>query len=246
VKRAVRALLARLGYRVEGIRYTPRQLFEPAALRALEFDDVICRRMVEHGPDLSFIQVGAYDGVSTDPLRKYIEPGGWRGVMLEPQPGPASRLRDLYRDNPGIVVLEAALDRQPGTRSLYTVESEAVPTWAGGMASFDKDHILKHDYLIPGIAAMVRELTVPCITFDEVLARLPSERLDLLQIDAEGGDGFILSLFPFDKVRPALVHWEIKNMTRPQQEEALDLLGRHGYRIARSGGEDMLAALPAE
>lgn len=245
MKQAVRALLARLGYRVEGVRYTPRQLFEPAALRALEFDDVVCRRMVEHGRNLSFIQVGAYDGVSTDPLRKYIEPCGWHGVMLEPQPGPASSLRELYRDNPGIVVLEAALDREPGTRSLYTVESEAVPKWAGGMASFDKSHILKHDYLIPGIGKMVRELTVPCVTFDEVFSQLPSERLDLLQIDAEGVDGFILSLFPFDRARPALVHWEIKNMTRAQQEEALNLLVCHGYRVARSGDEDMMATLSA-
>ena len=61
--------------------------------------------MFEHGQDCVFIQVGAYDGVSTDPLRKYIGRCGWRGVMLEPQPGPAGRLRDLYAGNDGIVVM---------------------------------------------------------------------------------------------------------------------------------------------
>lgn len=161
--------------------------------------------------------------------------------MLEPQPGPASALRELYRANPGIVVLQAALDRERGTRSLYTVESEQVPKWAGGMASFDRGHILKHDYLIPGIAGMVRELTVDCIPFSEVLDSLASETLDLLQIDAEGADGFILSLFPFDRLKPAIIHWEIKNMTRSQQEAALDLLVGYGYSISRSGDEDMLA-----
>jgi len=37
---------------------------------------------------------------------------------------------------------------------------------------------------------------------------------------------------------------EIKNLTRAQQETALDLLCGQGYRIARSGTEDMLAVLP--
>jgi hypothetical protein len=61
-----------MGYRVEGTRYTPRHL-EPDMLCRLEFDDVICRHMFESGQDCVFIQIGAYDGISTDPLRKYIE-----------------------------------------------------------------------------------------------------------------------------------------------------------------------------
>ncbi len=243
MKQVVRDLVARLGYRVEGIRYTPRHLFDPQALRSLEFDDVVCRHMYENGDDCIFVQVRAYDGVSTDPLRKYIARSGWRGVMLEPQPGPADQLRALYPGGSGVVVMEAALDRERGTRTLYTVESDAVPKWAGGMASFDRAHILKHEYLIPGIAELVRERRVACITFDDVLDQLPGDRMDLLQIDAEGADGYLLSLFPFDRLRPAIVHWEIKNMTRAEQEDTLDLLRRRGYRIARSGAEDMLAVL---
>ena len=90
---------------------------------------------------------------------------------------------------------------------------------------------------------MIREITVNCITFDGVMQKLPSGRLDLLQIDAEGADGYILSLFPFDHVKPAIVHWESKNLTKLQQEQALDILRGQGYRFARSGEEDMLAVL---
>lgn len=245
MKALLRQALRRVGYNVEGVRYTPRQLLEPERLRALEFDDVVCRRMHEAGRELTFIQVGAYDGVSTDPLRKYVADCGWRGVMLEPQPRPAARLRELYAGAAGIVVLEAAVDAARGTRPLYTVDCDELPKWAGGMASFDRAHLLKHDYLFPGIAAMIRELTVVCVTFDDVLGHLPKGRLDLLQIDAEGADGRLLALFPFERARPAIVQWEVKNMSRAQQEAALDLLCGHGYRIARSGGEDMLAVLPS-
>jgi FkbM family methyltransferase len=246
VKAWVRQRLRDIGYDVQGVRYTPRQLLDPALLRVVELDDILCRHMFEHGEACVFIQVGAYDGVSTDPLRKYIARCGWRGVMLEPQPGPAAQLRALYEGSPDIVVMQAAVDETSRQRSLYTVECDELPKWAGGMASFDRAHLEKHDYLIPGLAQKIRELTVDCVTFDDVLGKLPGGRLDLLQIDAEGADGYLLSLFPFDRARPAIVHWEVKNMTRAQQEATLDQLCGLGYRVCRSGGEDMLAVDPRQ
>jgi hypothetical protein len=109
------------------------------------------------------------------------------------------------------------------------------------MASFQRENIVKHSVLIPEIETMIREETVDCITFDDVLARLPSERLDLLQIDVEGLDTYLLSLFPFDRVQPEIVHWEIKHCTKREKEDCLDRLGGFGYRFAPSGGEDMMA-----
>jgi FkbM family methyltransferase len=246
VKTWIRQRLRQAGYNVEGVRYTPRQLLDPDLLRALEFDDVVCRHMFQHGPACGFVQVGAYDGLVRDPLRKFIAACGWRGVMLEPQPGPASRLRALYEDAPDIVILEAAVDASRRRRSLYTVECDELPNWAGGMASFERQHLVRHDYVVPGIEAKIRELSVECVTFDDVLDRLPAARLDVLQIDAEGADADLIALFPFERMAPAIVHWEVKNLSRAAQEQALDRLCGLGYRINRSGAEDMLAVLPAE
>jgi FkbM family methyltransferase len=243
MKQWVKKLLAKLGYRVQGTRYCPRQLLERDHLRLIELDDVICRRMLEFGQEFVFIQIGAFDGITVDPLHKYIARFGWRGVLIEPQPRPAAQLRELYRDNDRIVILQAALDCRSGKRTLFTVESDSVPAWARGMASFQRDNIVKNSYLIPGLEKMIKELAVNCIPFEDVMPKLPSDRLDLLQVDAEGADGYILSLFPFDRLRPAIVHWESKNLTKFQQEEVLDLLSKHGYRFARSGEEDMLAVL---
>ena len=74
------------------------------------------------------------------------------------------------------------------------------PAWARGMASFHRDNIVKNSYLIPGLEAMIKEITVNCITFETLCRTSHPGRLDLLQIDAEGADGYILSLFPFDRV----------------------------------------------
>ena len=58
---------------------------------------------------------------------------------------------------------------------------------------------------------------------------VPPGRFDLLQIDTEGAGAYILSLFPLDRIRPAIIQREVKHLTT------------HGYRIALSGDENMSA-----
>lgn len=236
-------MLGRLGYRIQSTRYTPKQLLDPRCSRVLDLGDVIARLMLDRGSELAFMQVGAFDGITADPLHRYISRYGWRGVMVEPQPRPAGQLRDLYKDNDRIRIIQAAVDRQRGTRTLFTVESPSAPVWAAGMASFQREHITKHEYLIPGLTGMIREITVDCILFEDVFAQLDSPRVDLLQIDAEGADAFLLSLFPFDRVKPAIIHWEVKNLSLAEREACLGQLSGLGYRFASSGDEDMIAAL---
>ena len=242
MKKQLRKLIGVLGYEVRGTRYIPRPLLEPTNLRDVELDDLICRRMMETRRELTFIQVGAYDGVTRDPLRKYIESCGWRGVMLEPQAMAARQLRALYQNNDSVVVLQAALDRLPGSATLYTVDfGEREPSWTGGLASFRRDCILKHRDLIPGLEGMIRCEEVACVTFGDVLARVPTEPLDLLQVDTEGADAYILSLFPFERIKPAIIHWEVKHLSMTDRTTCLARLAEVGYRFALSGQEDMLA-----
>jgi FkbM family methyltransferase len=246
MKQLLKSLLAKLGYRVQGTRYCPRQLLEPGALRLVEFDDVVCRRMFEFGSELTFIQVGAFDGVTKDPLRKYISRCGWRGIVIEPQPGAAKQLRELYRGNDRIIILQAALDGKSGRRTLFTINSPNAPSWAGGLASFHRENIVKHSGLIPDLESVIREDSVDCVTFDKILEFMPNQQIDLLQIDTEGADGYILSLFPLDRVCPSIVHWEVKHLSTVQREECLKRLAKFGYRFAPSGEEDMLAVLDAQ
>jgi FkbM family methyltransferase len=241
MKLALKKLLGALGYQVQGLRYTPRQLTDPNNLRVLQFDDVVCRHMFEVGRQLSFVQVGAFDGVTGDPLRRYVESCGWRGVMVEPQPGPAECLRRLYAGSDQVVVAQAAISGAAGERVLYTVEADGAPAWTGGLASFDRANIMKHADLVPGLERRIREHPVECVTFDYVFRTLGTEAIDVLQIDTEGADAYILSCFPFERVKPAIVHWEVKHLPKAEREDCFERLLGFGYRLAPSGGEDMLA-----
>jgi FkbM family methyltransferase len=245
MKQLLKNALSRLGYRIQRTRYVPRQLLDPSCLRAIQFDDIVCRLMFEVGPSLNFIQVGGFDGVRNDPLRRYIDKSNWHGIIIEPQALAVAKLRELYRGNKRIIVVQAALDQTTAKRTLYKVESENGPAWIGALASFDRKIILKHSDTVPGLEQMIKEEIVDCITFDDALGRLSQERIDILQVDAEGADAYILSLFPFNKLKPAIVHWEVQHLNMAQREDCLEKLRSFGYRFAPSGccGEDMMALL---
>jgi FkbM family methyltransferase len=244
LKQRLRAILRSLGYEIKGIKYTPQQLLDLTLARRIEFDDIVCRYMFERGEALSFIEVGACDGETNDPLRKYITRCGWRGMLIEPQPAAAARLRTLYKDNDRVTIHQIAIDRKRGNRTLYAVDSSVldIPQWAAGLASFDRSIVAKHEDQIPGLSTAIIEISVPCTTFDDILAGLPDEQVDFLQIDAEGADRLLLSMFPFHRLKPSIIHWETKHDTKQQKEETLSLLAGHGYRFA-AGDEDTTAIL---
>jgi len=209
----------------------------------LEFDDAVCRRIIEVKRPLKFIQVGAFDGITRDPLYRYIEDYRWQGILIEPQSRACEKLRRLHAKNPDVRIVNAAICAESGSSTLYTVPGKDLPEWCGGLASLSKDFILRHRQLVPGLEAHIVSETVKTLSFVDILRSMEVNNVDLLQIDAEGADAEILRLFPFSQLRPAIIQWEIKHLSQQDREATLDILSPFGYRFAFSGGEDMLAIL---
>jgi hypothetical protein len=123
------------------------------------------------------------------------------------------------------------------------LEGEGIPEWSKGMASFDKQNILKHANLIPNLKNYVKQIEVKTVTFDEILSMKSLVQLDLLQVDTEGFDAEVILMFPFNILKPGIIHFESKHIPKARLEQLLDILIAKGYYIARDGEEDMLAIL---
>jgi hypothetical protein len=80
-------------------------------------------------------------------------------------------------------------------------------------------------------ARTIGAVPVDCVTFDDILVDV--ERVDLLEVDAEGYDLELLRAFDFDRFRPAIVRFEHAHLSRTDWDEAVALLHRHGYRVVR-------------
>jgi FkbM family methyltransferase len=211
-------------------------------LDVVDFDYILKSRLLLRGArDFFFLQVGAFDGVSHDPITRYIEQFDLRGVLIEPQPQPFARLAENYRDHRRLTLVNAAVSETEGTRDFFTVRAgvPGMPEWSQQLASFDRNNILKHrDGIpahgvprIPDIEQHIEVQPVRCLTFDRLLDDADAKIVDLLQIDAEGYDVELLKSFPFERVRPAIIRYEHMHVDAEAQHACVARLKALGYRV---------------
>lgn len=172
--------------------------------------------------DLTFLQIGAFDGVADDDLHDLIKAHRLRGLLVEPQPAAFARLQQTYADQPQVALLQAAIAEQQGVRELYGRRNEATMA-----ASFDRGHLVRHGIPQCDIVAM----PVACHTVASALGAAGLDHVDLLQIDAEGYDWPIIRSIDFSRLRPAIVRFEYRNMRPRDADACLKHLAGYGYRF---------------
>jgi FkbM family methyltransferase len=171
---------------------------------------------------LTFMQIGAFDGVGDDDLRALVVEHKLRGVLVEPQPAAFARLTQTYRDQPQVALLQAAIAEREGSRDLYCQRGEA-----SMVASFDRRHLLRHGIRESEIVTQ----QVACHTVGSALRAAGMNDVDLLQIDAEGYDWPIIRSIDFSQIRPRVIRFEYRHMTARHADECLLLLASHSYRF---------------
>jgi FkbM family methyltransferase len=182
---------------------------------------VVAHELLHNGRP-TFLQIGAFDGVGDDDLRELIKAHRLRGVLVEPQPSAFVRLRETYADQPQVVLVQAAIAESEGVRELYVRRSKTSMA-----ASFDRGHLWRHGISDDDIEA----LRVECHTVASALRSAGLDRVDILQIDAEGYDWPIIRSIDFDRLRPAIVRFEYRNLPAPDADACLAHLSQHGYRF---------------
>jgi FkbM family methyltransferase len=161
--------------------------------------------------------------VGDDDLRELVVRYGLRGVLVEPQPAAFARLQEAYRDQPQVVLLQAAIAEEKGVRDLYCRRGDASMA-----ASLDREHLRRHGIADEEIVAT----PVTCHTVPSALAAAGLDSVDLIQIDAEGYDWPIVRSIDFERMRPAIVRFEYRNLPPRDADACLELLAAHGYRFA--------------
>jgi len=207
------------------------------------FEEILTRYLALYDPGkFYFIQIGAFDGVTNDPLCAFIRAHHLRGLLVEPQKGPFLALQENYRDQPQLKFLNAAISAQDGVRKFYTVRSDAagLPGWSQQIGSFNLEHLLKHkngvpDYGItegiPNIEELIQVQEVETLCFDTLLNKADARKVDLLQIDAEGYDYELIKLINFKRLKPRILHYEHMHLSEADRRNCEQYLKDQGYQI---------------
>ena len=202
------------------------------------------------GGVVNFVQIGANDGLRSDPIREFVVRYGWRGVMVEPMPFAFDALRRNYAGYPrlDLVFLNAAVSEVREEKVFWTIDvaqlghlSEEDRLSLSRKSSFDRE--LLESFLPPDLDVdlALAPLKLDCLTFEDVVAAMPgSARPELLVVDAEGYDGVIIRSNDFSRFRPQVVifeHGHLGDTYAAVHQHLLDA----GYRMYRVRGNTIAA-----
>jgi FkbM family methyltransferase len=222
-------------------RLPPALARNPEAELSITLDLVLSHYQQRHN-DIRFLQVGAFDGVSGDPIYPLVDKYRLKGTLVEPQRDAFQKLKENYArfEDGRFALVNAAIGAQDGTAALYRIKPEAKgPQWLHQLASFDKTVILRHAGSVPNLESLIEVERVPCLTFSTLLRTADTGKVDLLQIDAEGHDAELLKLFDVGTRKPAIVRFEHKHLKRAEYDDCVALLIREGYSLARCGFDSL-------
>lgn len=205
-----------------------------------------------HNPGFTFVQIGAFDGQSGDPLEGCIRTLGLKGVLVEPQQSAFDALKAHFADQPQLAFERAVIAAEDGTARFYRADPAfwqrhiKVGGSGGEVASLDPGHVRRHIAQFGGERLAAREAEylrwddLPALTLGTLQARHGLGAPDLVQIDAEGFDYEILKMIDWSRP-PVLVHYETLHLSLPDRMAAWDMLRGKGYRLYATDSYNTLA-----
>lgn len=211
-------------------------------LYSQENEELIIRHFFGDRRGGFFVDVGCYDWKqlsTTLYLEKHL---GWSGIGVDAN---AQHARGYQENRPNTRFLNYIV-----TDHSDTEETFFLAVGAEGVSS-TSDRFIRDFFasFFPGAEPEIREVTVPTITLDDLLARNGVSRIDFLSMDIEGHEPAALAGFDIERFRPELVciespghpgeiaaYFEAHGYERIDAYLAHDPVNRY-YRPKRAGGE---------
>ena len=80
----------------------------------------------QSNPKPYFVQIGGFDGVSFDPLRRQIVDGNLSGLIIEPVPQYFAKLKALYAGSTTVTPVNCAIAEDNGERTIWQFSPKAI------------------------------------------------------------------------------------------------------------------------
>jgi FkbM family methyltransferase len=198
-----------------------------------------------HGSDFFVLQIGANDGIHSDPIRQFIQKYSWRGTLVEPVPHHFENLKQNYRTSSGLSFVKAAIADVDGEVTIYA---------AAPLPNGDDNPLLGKDSLhynlieerawmsdLP-LEQLIVPIKVPSMRLQTLLNTQHIKSFDMFVVDAEGCDKLILDQLDLNRYKPVLILYEHLNLSRQDRSALAKRLKKYGYTL-KSWRRDTLAEL---
>ena len=180
--------------------------------------------------EISFIQIGANDGKSFDFLYDFLVYRKPKGVVIEPIKEYYDELCLNYNNFEKIIKINKAVHETLKKVIVYKVRKDSFvkyPEWVKGIASFDKTHLTKFDFIENDD---ILSETVDADHFMNIINDCFFDRkVDYVQIDTEGYDYHILKMIDFKKLDISIIKLEFVNLSKNEKLNSKAILKENGF-----------------
>ncbi|MEK7545962.1 MAG: FkbM family methyltransferase [Patescibacteria group bacterium] len=242
LKGILRRIVERSGYTLMNLKV----LRDPQRQKPITREDFFNLYFSKADPrTFFFVQVGANDGKTNDPIYPYVTRYGLSGIAIEPQADVYEMLTRTYGSFRGVRCVHAAIGAVTGRMPFYTVKpgfkTEKNFARVTGIASFDEAVFRKtlKNKLPPGAEAdaYIQRTLIDVLSFEDLARTYAVTSIDMLQLDCEGYDYEILKTFDFGRFSPSLINLESMHFSQDVRLACERLLAEQGYRTFRTAND---------
>lgn len=239
-KQLINGALRALGYEIQRTRST----VPPVDVPLLDVFDLVLCDYLQHNPSPFLVQVGAHDGKTDDPVAHLIRRHRLHALLVEPQPLAFRRLVENNRGEPRLTLENSLISELDGDVKFYKAREDmpGLPPYLLQSASLDRKRVESAVGWYRGenpqldsetFDRIIEEVTVPSLTWESLLAKHHVSHVDILVLDTMGFDYELLKVFPFELMKPDIIHFEHALLSPQDQMSCVELLAAQGYSMAK-------------
>lgn len=184
-------------------------------------DELIHKELFQDRTGLTFVDIGAHDGMTFNNTLFFERNLGWDGICIEPMP----EVFALLTTNRSAKCILAGVSTTEGTADFLRVRGYA-EMLSGMVDTQDPRHIERIEREVQEMGGSLETISVKTLRLDRILEANNTSKIDLLCIDVEGAEKEVLASFDIKDARPAVVCLE-NNYLDPVLWR---LMRRAGYR----------------
>jgi FkbM family methyltransferase len=187
--------------------------------------------------DLFFVEIGANDGITDDPIYEYVKKNNWSGVYVEPQKRVFEKLKKNFEGKNNVFFENIAITEKEEEVTLYVPNSQgnynnsvfaSLSPNSGSLASFDATEMQKETVQGMPLSYLVEKY------------ELDKKPLVFLLIDVEGHEKPIFSAIERLSFSPSYILFEHVHMSHLEHRAINNSLLSLGYGVY-VGHNDTLA-----
>jgi len=216
----------------EFVRAQTGPLFWGATSYAQEGEDLVLRRLFDHGRTGFYVDVGCHHPFRFSNTYLFYKLG-WRGICVDPLPGAAALFR---RWRPRDVALEIGVSTEPTTLTYHMFNEPALNTFDPALATA-RDGVRHY--------RIIDRKPVPVVPLASILhdhLEAPETRIDFLSVDVEGLDLDVLRSNDWKRFRPRAVVVESlgSDLMSLARDPIVDFMDSVGYLAFAKTGQSVV------